>query len=508
MYITASTLYNFIQCPHKVWRDRHGPQDEKLDEANPFVELLWEKGVQHEKETLQGLGDLLDLSEGAIEERFQKTKEAMQSKVPLIYQGVLMYGNLLGIPDLIRRLPDGSYIPMDIKSGMGMEGVDEDEGEEGKPKAHYAVQLCLYVEVLIRLGFAREKKGIIIDIGREEVEYDLEKPRGARTENTWWDYYEEIKEQVWALLQNTIQNKPAASSTCKMCNWYKSCKQWCAAQDDLTCLPGLGRSGRDTISADLGISTVNEMLTLDIAEAMERKKKDKKFLFRIGEKTLTSFVEKANIMKIAKKPVLYECVDFPTVSFELFFDIEDDPTQEFVYMHGVYERSPSGERYVPFVASEVSPEAEELAWKKFWDYVHSLQQDDFSVYYYSHHEKTTYKKLQKKYPRVIAEAEVEAFFEQPNVVDLYKIVKSKTDWPLWSYSLKEIAQYLGFTWRDETPSGALSIQWYNDYLKTKDEKILERILLYNEDDCKATMVLKDALVELGNEVTHAAIRPA
>ena len=57
-------------------------------------------------------------------------------------------------------------------------------------------------------------------------------------------------------------------------------------------------------------------------------------------------------------------------------------------------------------------------------------------------------------------------------------------------------KYLGFKWRDETPSGALSIQWFNEYLKEKDEKILKRILEYNEDDCIATMVLKDGIEEL------------
>ena len=33
-------------------------------------------------------------------------------------------------------------------------------------------------------------------------------------------------------------------------------------------------------------------------------------------------------------------------------------------------------------------------------------------------------------------------------------------------------------------------------MKTGDEKILNRIKLYNEDDCKATMVLKDALARM------------
>jgi len=67
-----------------------------------------------------------------------------------------------------------------------------------------------------------------------------------------------------------------------------------------------------------------------------------------------------------------------------------------------------------------------------------------------------------------------------------------------SYSLKALATYLGFKWRDETPSGALSIQWFNDYIESKDEDILKRILEYNEDGCKATMILKDNLVDLSN----------
>jgi len=148
----------------------------------------------------------------------------------------------------------------------------------------------------------------------------------------------------------------------------------------------------------------------------------------------------------------------------------------------------------------LNDEAEKEAWKNFWEYIDSLPQDDFAVYYYSAHEKTAYKKLQKLYSDVISKEKVEDFFENPNVIDLYKIVASKTDWPLWSYSLKSIATYLGFSWRDETPSGALSIQWFNKYLETKDESILKRILEYNEDDCKATMVMKDALEKLNIEI--------
>jgi len=94
----------------------------------------------------------------------------------------------------------------------------------------------------------------------------------------------------------------------------------------------------------------------------------------------------------------------------LFFDIEDDPTQEFVYLHGVYERSSKGERFLDFTAKSLTLDAERSAWTKFWEYINSLPQDDFAVYYYSPHEKTTYKKIAKTLSDVISEDEVNDFF--------------------------------------------------------------------------------------------------
>ncbi len=493
MHITASKLYDYIQCPHKVWRDAHGPQDEKEKEANPFVEMLWEKGVAHEKEVVQELGSFVDLGVGSFDERFEKTLEEIKKETPLIYQGVLKFNNHLGIPDLLKKMPDGKYIPIDIKSGRGFEGVDEENGEEGRPKKHYAVQLCFYVELLKNLEIPNTGEGKIIDIDKNEVLYDLSQPMGKRTLMTWWEFYEQTKNNVQILLENKDQNKPAMSGKCKLCPWYESCKKWCQENEDLSGIFYVGRSQRDMINQELGISRVAEATDLDVDDLMGQKKKDKNFLKGVGKSTLEKLVRRSTILSKTKQPVLYKDIDFPKVSYELFFDIEDDPTQEFVYMHGVYERSEKKERFLDFTAKEKTEEAEKQAWAEFWQYIKSLPKDDFAVYYYSQHEKTTYKKMQKQYPEVISEEEVEGFFANPNVIDLYKIVQKYTDWPLSSYSLKDIAQYLGFSWRDETPSGALSIQWFNEYLKTKDEKIVERILLYNEDDCKATMVLKDGI---------------
>lgn len=494
-YITGSRLYNYIMCEHRVWRDVYGPQEEKIKETNPFVQMLWDRGVAHEERVVKGLGDFLDLSKIGFEDAFTATIKAMKDGVPLIYQGVLIHENLRGIPDLIKRMPDGTYLPIEIKSGMGAEGISDDEDEEGgKPKKSYAVQLALYVDLLERLGFEHTNKGLIIDRNLNNVCYDLNSRFGVKSKTTIWEFYQQVKKNVYLLLNNEAKNKPAYSGKCKLCPWCNSCKKWVKESHDPTGLFYVGANRRNILEEYLRIEKIEDILKIDIKEVLAQKKKDKKFLPGVAENTLMRMVQRAKVLLEIKKPVVYSQIELPQVHYELFFDIEDDPTQEFVYLHGVYERTPSGERFLDFTARDNTPEAEKEAWLGFWDYIRVLPQDDFAVYYYSAHEKTTYRKMQKEYPEVISEHELEKFFANPNVVDLYAIVLKQTDWPLPSYSIKELAVYLGFKWRDETPSGALSIQWFNDYLKTKDEKILTRILEYNEDDCKATMILKDELV--------------
>ncbi len=500
IFVTASQLYNFMVCPHRVWRDVHGPQEEQITEINPFVQLLWDKGIQHEQDIIKQIGEYVDLSKGSFEERFSKTKSAIESRAPLIYQGVLIHNNLLGIPDILQHKEDATYIPIEIKSGRGLEGTDDSCEESSKPKKTYAVQLALYIDLLNKLGYLQDRKGLVIDINATMVEYDLDQQIGARDHRSHWELYLETKASVSDLLTNKVSNTPASCGGCKLCSWHNSCMKWVDETDDLTGLFGVGRSKRDTLLTDIAINTIQDVLSLDINQLLETKNNNKSFLKGIGQKTLEQILTRADVVKNLKEPVIYGKIDFPRVSYELYFDIEDDPTQNFVYMHGIYEKSIDGYKYIDFTAREIGSNAEMKAWSDFWNYIDSLPVNDYAVYYFSSHEKTTYRRLQRSYPEVILIEKLEDFFNNPNVIDLYNVVSKYTDWPISSYSLKSLAMYIGFKWRDESPSGALSIQWFSEYLETGDEKILERILLYNEDDCKATMVLKDKLKELSDSL--------
>lgn len=489
--ITPSLLYDFLQCPHKVWRDVHGPREEFIEEENPFLRLLWERGIQHEADVVASFGfEFVDCSQGSEEERIAATNEALARREPYIYQGILAHGDLFGIPDLLHF--DGEeYMPIEIKSGSAEEGGDEEK--PGKLKKHYAVQLALYCEILRRRGLHDSLKGFVIDSSGNRSEYDLTKPQGARTPETYFELYERVRQEAASLFTGEKQNDPAMCASCKQCGWYGSCKKWAEETDDLTRLFYVGRSVRDTIRRDLGSAAISDLLENELAVLVDRKKADRGFLPGIGPSTLEKMTLRGRLLKDGGEPIMHSKIAFPDVGTELFFDIESDPTQDFVYLHGFWVREKTGERFEHRSAKAVTADEEKRAWRAAIDLIHAYDPENSAIYYYSSYEKTSYRRLQRKYPEVISEDDLELLFSRQNFIDLYDIVLKNTDWPLGSYGIKAIAQYLGFQWRDETPSGALSIQWFNEFIKTGDDALFERVLIYNEDDCRATMVVKDYL---------------
>ena len=197
-------------------------------------------------------------------------------------------------------------------------------------------------------------------------------------------------------------------------------------------------------------------------------------------------------------PYLTETVDLPLSEIELFFDIETDPMRDVCYLHGFVKRDNqknNTETFYYFYADEPTQECEKQAFKDAFGFIRESQ--PCMIYYYSKYERTIWRKLQKRYPDIASAEEIEDIFSTENSVDLYyDVVKPKTEWPTRDFSIKTLASYLGFSWRDTDPSGASSIEWYHRWVESKDKTIRNRILKYNEDDCVATRVLLDGIRRL------------
>jgi len=486
--LSANMLYNYVKCPHRLTLDLFGDYS-KQDPISSFVKLLWEKGTDFEKQVIKNLEiPFLDLYSYSKIEKEKRTKEAIDNGVELIYSGRIGAGNLIGEPDLLRRSGDG-YISGDIKSGSGLEG--ENGLSEGKPKLHYTVQLAIYTDILERLDISAGRNPFIWDIHGREIEYNLNSPQSTRNPESWWTKYQNYLEEVSKIANHDLKTLPAYSGICKLCHWRTYCLKCLRKANDLTLIPELGRLKRDVMINHLG--SVAELAQANLNQFQ----KGKRTIFpRVGRDTLQKFQERAMLLsKRGSKPYLKSRITLPDAPTELFFDIETDPMRDICYLHGFLERrngDNNSERYVAFFSNQPNEQEEKLAFYQAWEFIQKSM--PCVIYYYSPYEKTQWKKLQGKYPEVMSEDDIVKMFNPEYAVDLYHdVVKKKTEWPTNDYSIKTLASYLGFHWRDESPSGAESIEWYHRWVETGDVNIKKRILKYNEDDCIATRVLLDGI---------------
>ena len=483
-------LYDVVQCPHRVTMDTFGDTG-KRDKVSPFVQLLWDRGTAFEKQVISQLQQpFLDLSIFSGDEKERLTREAMARHEPLIYGGRISSDDLLGDPDLL-RLEGESYVAGDIKSGSGEEGGSDDSGDDGRPKVHYAVQLALYTDVLSKLGLSAGRRAFVWDIHGQEVIYDFDELYGVKNPtNLWYKYAEALAEARRIAAQAEI-TLPAFSSVCKNCVWYSACVAELVQADDLTLIPFLGRSKRDVMYDR--VSTVHDFAAINPDAFIT----GNTTMFRgIGPGSLRKFHARAQLISTPQsQPYLSEPISLPTSDHELFFDIEVDPMRDICYLHGFVERrngDNDAERFVYFLAETPDAAEEERAFRGAWEYMQSSPAA--AIYYYSKYERTIYRKLQAKYSGVCSAAEVEQLFHPTRAVDLYfDVVFKATEWPTRDFSLKTLAKFLGFKWRDTHPSGAASIEWYDRWVQTGDKEIRQRILDYNEDDCRATRVLLDGI---------------
>lgn len=488
--ITASMLYNLSQCPHRLFLDVHGDPGKK-DPESSFLRLLWEKGTEYEKGVVEGLNmPFVDLSARPHEVRERLTLEAMDRGEGLIYSGRIRSGDLLGEPDLLLRKENG-YVAADIKSSSGLkEGTGDPSG--GRLKRHYAIQLSLYTDILEGLGLSGGRHPFIWDIHGRKITYNLDMPSGSGSDATLWQLYRmklDLARRIVSMEEKTL---PAySSSTCKLCHWNSLCKDMLSLWDDLTLIPELGRARRDAMHPR--IKTISEFARADLADLIRGQKS---VFAGINPGSLRKFHMRARLLADPQaRPIIKKKPHFPDHDSELFFDIETDPMRDICYLHGFLERKGrdnSTTRYRAFLAQTPDEEGERQAFAQAWAYV--LNSMPCAIYFYSKYEQNWWRKLQKRHPGIATEQQIRDMFNPHSALDLYYgVVVPCTEWPTTDHSIKTLANYLGFRWRDESPSGADSIEWYHRWTLMGDESVKQRILAYNEDDCIATMVVLDGI---------------
>ncbi len=404
--------------------------------------------------------EYVSLPEGA-----EKTLQLMQEGQDRIYQAVLLHDNLLGIPDFLERvdlpsnLGNHSYRPVDVKIS-----------ESAKPE--HIAQLAFYGVLIEQIQGVLPEYGALILVDCARVTINLTHHADEVLEAL--DTISQIKEGHREL--------PTRSSECGLCPWHDYCLPMLYAVQDISLIDGLGREKKKAL--------LSSRFT-DIEAIAKASAQDLTQVRGIGEKTADRIVAQAQVL-IDKEPRVLAIPQFPDAAVELHLDMECQEQTQIIYLIGVLEhREGNVEEFREFLAER--PEHEAELWSELLDYLDRLP-DDTPIYHYHHFEKTHLQKLADRHG--ISDDLRHKLFD--SLIDLHKVMKDSVLIPLHSYGLKPVAKWLGFKWRESDSDAAMSMLWFGLWLSTGSRKYLDLAVQYNEDDCRATLRIKEWLEQIAD----------
>lgn len=456
----ADHFYKFFQCPHWIWYDIYADATKKK-KTPAIMELIYKGKVSLNDGRIKEHKKFEEIKPELfrdLEEAFLATLELMKQGKN-IYHGVLMHEDWAGIPDLLEARPgkselgDFHYVVYDVQSSLDL-------------RDEYKFQLVFYSLMLEHLQGVRPKEAYVVDPQGNERSFVV---------NDFVDQFHLTREQIEKIL-NGEKPAPFIKSGCKRTPWYSLCLSDAKDCDDVSLIYRLSQADQRRLYS-VGIKTVTDLARYDVDE-LRAKLEDWPF------DKIVRFVNQAKVLT-SQQPLILRKGFFPEVEHEIYFDIESDPTRDIDYLLGYLIKDKKENKYEYFLAD--SKEDEEKTWKKFLDFLASL--DNFVIYHYAYYEKQVFDRLALRYgaPSVL----VDKF--KANTIDLHAKLVDIAILPLYFYSLKDVAGYLGYKWDDPEAGGAESVVWYNDWLEKKDNAIMKKILKYNEDDVRATLLIKEWL---------------
>lgn len=456
----ADHFYKFFQCPHWIWYDIYGDAQKKKA-IPPLVDLIYKGKMPVSGDKLREHKKFEEIKPELyrdIEEAFLSTLELMKQGKN-IYHGALMHEDWAGIPDLLEARPgkselgDWHYVVYDVQSSLDL-------------RDEFKFQLIFYSLMLEKLQGVRPKEAYVID------------PQGNERSFVINDFIEQFHLTLGQIEKILDGEKPAPflKSGCKRTPWYSLCLSETQGCNDVSLVFKMSQADQRRLYG-IGIRTVNDMADADVND-LQNKLEDWPF------DKLVRFNNQAKVL-LSQQPLVLRKPNFPEVEYEIYFDIESDPTRDVDYLLGYLVKTKSGTEYKYFLARDKSEE--EKTWRNFLDFLAKL--DNFVIYHYAYYERQVFDRLASRYgaPTVL----VDKFRE--NTIDLYAKLVDTVVLPLYFYSLKDVAGHLGYKWDDPRAGGAESVVWYNEWLTKNDDSIMKKILKYNEDDVRATLLIKEWL---------------
>ena len=463
----ASRMFSLLEDPFSIWCVFHAPKEEAVPEPNRYenLKIRTDRTVRDNwiKQEFPGVVFITGETES---ERFKNTLSAMAKGESAIANALLwnLPENTYGSINLLVRSNDASSIWGNYHYHIFQFKRAHDL------KEHYALQVCLLNRILgCTQKYTPANTRVFLRDRTIDVCYEDHCDRLAR-ELAYWRSIRDGKSRPEA-------HKPPKAASAP---WRVYANKVVAQSKDLLMLPGLNTEMRQCLK-------INGMFTTDdVAHAGLEK------LQGILEEPHATNSYYNSLAYLHNKPVLREAGHFPppVKKYNLYFDFEATETftknnVSFVYLIGIWDKEE--DKYVSFVAK--TPEEEIKIFEQFYDYIKDFS--DTALYHWTEYEVKKMKNLAGKNPQDSAKLKALCSI----CYDLKVSVNKQFYLPAPSFSLKAAAPAFGFNWRQDDCGAMDSMVYFTNWLKTGNQDLLNKVLMYNEDDCKAMLVLENKLKE-------------
>jgi uncharacterized protein len=491
LWLSPSDLSAHLACPYLTRLELEAARKERTrpHTRDKLADLVARKGDEHEAAFL---GDLQTQGHAVVEIPFEDrdfgqahaaTEAAMRDGADVIYQATFAREGWRGRADFLIRVDE----PSPHLGLWSYEVWDTKLARSAKPAA--VLQLTFYSQEVERIqGRLPQRLHVVPGTSIPETYRPGDFTAFLRT----------AQARLRAYLDELPEVYPWPCQHCSRCDYRQVCETRWAADDHLTRVASMRRDQVEKLNG-VGVTTLEGLAESPPALAVPRlaapmldalRDQAGLQLHRRGTGDLTRhLLEPENERGLGLLP--------PRSPGDLFFDMEGDPFFEAAggleFLFGVLARRPDGQTEYTAIRAR-DRKGERAAFESFVDLVHERLREhpDLHVYHYAAYEPATLSRLMGAHGT--REAEVDDLLRREILVDLYQVVRQGLRAGVPSYSLKEIEQFF-FTRHADVKSGNDAVLSFESYLENGDDALLADIEAYNEEDCLATLELRDWLLE-------------
>ena len=473
----ATDIAKYVDSPFSLYCKYFVDKSEQ-DPIDPYMQELAKQGQQHERVYKEEqYPDAVPIKFETPEQGFEMIIQSMISGTNSLLGMPLFYlpDGMCGYPDILERRDGKSifgehhYIIKEIKLARNL-------------KLKHILQGAFYNKMIGKIQ--KYTPDVFYLINMDDDEYSFQ----------YSDYQDQLDEAIKQAteIRNGLMPPPIYNS-CKS-PWQDYCNKQAINAGDISLINKIGPSLREKFVAH-GIKTIDDLIKCDESELLQIK--------GVGKKTAYNYLNHAKALKSGKHIRKANSYSFPNTETEIFLDLEGldaintEELDQTDYLIGILVRKGNDEKYHSFIAKNSKDEKNMLM--QFLEFV--KKQKNYAIYHWHHYERTHLKKMMEKYG---VDSKTRDLVLSDNVIfDLHKISTSTFEFPVCGTSIKDIAKWLEFEWTHKGDVDAMnSINLYLEYASNpkRNQHMMDLILDYNCDDCKATLLIKDWLIKNSQQV--------